>query len=50
MKHGFRIFSFLLFTPLSAWAGSVPAPEPDVLPLLGIGLAVAVAVKLFRKK
>ena len=51
MKHTFKILALLLLTPMTAWAGGIIAvPEPGVLPLLGIGIAVAVAVRFFRKK
>ena len=50
MKHRFKILSLLLFTSMSAWAAAVPAPEPEILPLLGIGVVAMVAVKFMRRK
>ena len=51
MKHIPLITLAALLVPISAHAGDpVSIPEPEVLPLLGIGIAVAVAVKFFKKK
>ena len=50
MKHIPLITLAALLVPISAHAGIVSVPEPGVLPLLGIGIAVAVAVRFFRKK
>ena len=50
MKHIPLITLAALLVPISAHAGDVLVPEPGVLPLLGIGIAVAVAVKFFKKK
>ena len=51
MKHTFKILALLLLTPMTALAGlPVNVPEPGLLPLLGIGIAAAIAVKFFKKK
>jgi hypothetical protein len=51
MKHLPLITLAALLAPFSAHAGSpMPVPEPEVLSLLGIGIAAAFAVKFFRKK
>jgi hypothetical protein len=50
MKHLPLITLAALLAPFSAHAGMVPVPEPEVLSLLGIGIAAAFAVKFFRKK
>ena len=50
MKYITTTAFMLLIMPLQAWAGSISVPEPGVLPLLGMGVAAAVAVKFFRKK
>jgi len=50
MKQIFLILLAALPASFSAHAGSVPVPEPDLLPLLGIGIAAAVAVRFFKKK
>jgi hypothetical protein len=39
-----------LLAPLSAHAGAVDVPEPGILPLLGVGIVVALAVKFLKKK
>jgi hypothetical protein len=50
MKHSITTAVILLATPLPGWAAIEAVPEPGILPLLGIGVAAAVAVKFFRKK
>lgn len=50
MKHIPLITLAAMLVPISAHAGFVTVPEPDLLPLLGIGIAAAVAVKFFKKK
>ena len=49
MKHVIK--TLLLLTPMTTWAaGLTPVPEPEVLPLLGIGIVAAIALKFFKKK
>ena len=50
MKHVYKTLLLLLFMPVSAWAAAVNVPEPEVLPLLGIGLVAAIAVKCYKNK
>jgi len=50
MKQTFLMTLVALLASIPAHAGSVSVPEPDVLPLLGLGIAAAVAVKLMRRK
>lgn len=50
MKHIPLTTLAVLVAPFSAHAGEITVPEPGLLPLLGIGIAAAVAVKFFRKK
>ena len=50
MKHIPLIMLAALLAPISAHAGDVSIPEPGLLPLLGIGIAAAIAVKFFKKK
>ena len=44
------ITALLLIAPVSAYAAAVEAPEPEVLPLLATGVAVAAAVKFMKRK
>jgi hypothetical protein len=44
------ITALLLIVPVSAYAGVDVVPEPEVLPLLAAGVAVAVAVKFMKRK
>ena len=50
MKHTNLFIPAALLAPFSAHAGTIPIPEPGLLPLLGVGIAVAIAVKFFKKK
>lgn len=50
MKYITTTAVMLIIMPLQAWAGTEAIPEPGVLPLLGMGVAAAIAVKFFRKK
>lgn len=50
MKHTNLVILTALLTPFSVHAGEMAVPEPGLLPLLGIGIAAAVAVKSFKKK
>ncbi len=50
MKHIHITMLAALLAPFSAHAGTAIVPEPGILPLLGIGIAAAIAVKLFKKK
>ena len=50
MKHTNLVILTALLAPFSVHAGDIAVPEPGLLPLLGIGIAAAVAVKFFKKK
>jgi hypothetical protein len=51
MKYTPLITLAVMLAPFSVHAGTPnPVPEPEVLPLLAIGIAAAFAIKFFSKK
>lgn len=50
MKYTPLITLAVMLAPFSVHAGTVPVPEPEVIPLLAIGVAAAFAIKFFSKK
>ena len=46
-----KLITVLIFMlPGLSWAGTVAVPEPEVLALLAIGGAAAVAIKFMKRK
>ena len=52
MQFSKQITALMLMLPGLSWAGvpPVPVPEPEVLALLAIGGAAAVAIKFMKRK